>query len=105
MRGNTIEFIIAYLGGAKPLSAGSELPPPPPPQKKTVHCMWRDMVVMWFSLLPPKVRAATVFALGTYVLNMSEDGTSEMRITIDQMVGSALLGLINDGSSVVRKVS
>lgn len=53
----------------------------------------------------PKVRAAAVFALGTYVLNMSEDGTSEMRITIDQMVGSALLGLINDGSSVVRKVS
>ena len=45
-----------------------------------------------------------MFALGTYVLNMSEDGTSEMRITIDQTVGSALLGLLNDGASIVRKV-
>ena len=51
-----------------------------------------------------QVRAAAVFALGTYVLNTSEDGTSEMRITIDQMVGTALLGLLNDGSSIVRKV-
>ena len=51
-----------------------------------------------------QVRAAAVFALGTYVLNTSEDGTSEMRVTIDQTVGSALLGLLNDGSSIVRKV-
>ena len=51
-----------------------------------------------------QVRAAAVFALGTYVVNTSEDGTSEMRVTIDQMVGSALLGLRNDGSTIVRKV-
>lgn len=54
---------------------------------------------------PLQVRAAAVFSLGTYVLNTSEDGTSEMRISIDQMVGSALLGLLNDGSSIVRKVT
>ena len=46
-----------------------------------------------------------MFALGTYLLNTSEDGTSEMRITIDQTVGLALLGLLHDGSSIVRKVS
>ena len=45
-----------------------------------------------------------MFALGTYLLNQSEDGTSEMRITIDQTVGSALLQLLNDGSPIVRKV-
>ena len=50
------------------------------------------------------MRAAAIFALGTYVLNVSEDGSSEMRTTIDQQVGSALLGLLSDGSSIVRKV-
>ena len=45
-----------------------------------------------------------MFALGTYLLNTSEDGTSEMRVTIDQTVGSALLQLLNDGSSIVRMV-
>jgi regulator-associated protein of mTOR len=62
--------------------------------EKLINLLWDEI---------PDVRAAAVFALGTYVLNTSEDGTSEMRITIDQMVGTALLGLLNDGSSIVRK--
>ncbi|CAI8016839.1 Regulatory-associated protein of mTOR [Geodia barretti] len=60
---------------------------------KLISLLWDEI---------PDVRAAAVFALGTYLLNTSEDGTSEMRVTIDQAVGSALLQLMNDASPVVR---
>ena len=52
-----------------------------------------------------QVRAAAVFALGTYVLNraggdMDDDHTS----SINQNVGMTLLNVLHDGSPVVRKV-
>ena len=51
-----------------------------------------------------KVRAAAVFALGTYMLNSSEDGHSDLATSIDHIVGMRLLTLLNDGSPIVRQV-
>ena len=74
------------------------------PFKTVPSCFYPPPLLSLSLSLLSQVRAASVFALGTYLLNTSEDGTSEMRITIDQMIGTALLRLINDGSSIVRKV-
>ena len=53
----------------------------------------------------PQVRAASVFALGTYIMNVPEDGQSDLSISIDHSVGMRLLSLVNDGSPIVRRVS
>ena len=52
-----------------------------------------------------QVRAAAVFALGTYIMNVPQDGQSDLSISIDHSVGSRLLSLVNDGSPIVRRVS
>ena len=51
------------------------------------------------------MRAAAVFALGTYIMNVPEDGQSDLSISIDHNVGMRLLTLLNDGSPIVRRVS
>lgn len=51
-----------------------------------------------------QVRAAAVFALGTYIMNIPEDGQSDLSISIDHSVGMRLLTLVNDGSPIVRRV-
>ena len=53
---------------------------------------------------PRQVRAAAVFALGTYILNVSEVGHSELATSIDHSVAMTLLPLVYDGSAIVRKV-
>ncbi len=53
-----------------------------------------------------QVRAAAVFALGTYILNTPEDGSpSELATSIDHNITVRLLGLLTDGSPIVRQVS
>lgn len=54
---------------------------------------------------PPifQVRTAAVFALGTFVGNSGE--RTDHSTTIDHNVAMMLAQLINDGSSMVRKVS
>lgn len=52
-----------------------------------------------------QVRAAAVFALGTYIMNVPEEGPSDLSISIDHSVGTRLLSLVNDGSPIVRRVS
>ncbi len=56
-------------------------------------------------VFPSQVRAAAVFALGTYIMNIPEDGQSDLSISIDHSVGMRLLTLVNDGSPIVRRVS
>lgn len=52
-----------------------------------------------------QVRAAAVFALGTYVLNRAGgDGDDDHTSSINQNVGMTLLNVLHDGSPVVRKV-
>jgi regulator-associated protein of mTOR len=51
----------------------------------------------------PEVRAAAVFALGTYIFNSSSDGTHSNHATsIDHTVAIQLLPHINNGSPIVR---
>lgn len=52
-----------------------------------------------------QVRAAVVFALGTYIMNIPQDGQSDLGTSIDLNVGARLLSLVNDGSPIVRRVS
>lgn len=53
-----------------------------------------------------QVRAAAVFALGTYILNTPEEGSpSDMATSIDHNITVQLLGLLTDGSPIVRQVS
>lgn len=50
------------------------------------------------------MRAAAVFALGTYILNVPEDGShSDLAMSIDREVTTGLLGLLTDGSPIVRQ--
>lgn len=51
----------------------------------------------------PQVRTSGVFALGTYVAN-STDVKSEQVTSINLSVGTRLLPLMFDGSSLVRQV-
>lgn len=47
-----------------------------------------------------------MFALGTYILNSPEDGTpSDLATSIDHNITVRLLGLLTDGSPIVRQVS
>lgn len=82
--------------------------------EKLQALLWHDvpdvsLIVPYFLLLiffPIKVRAAAVYALGSYVLNVPEDGShSEMAIGIDHNITVRLLGLLTDGSPIVRQVS
>jgi len=51
-----------------------------------------------------QVRAAAVYALGTYILNVPEEGNhSELAMTIDQKIAVDLLSLLTDGSPIVRQ--
>ena len=53
-----------------------------------------------------KVRAAAVFALGTYILNTGEDGNhTDQATSIDHSITVELLTLLTDGSPIVRQVS
>lgn len=52
--------------------------------------------------MPPQVRCAAVFALGTFVGNSAE--RTDHSTTIDHNVAMMLAQLISDGSPVVRKV-
>ena len=52
----------------------------------------------------PDVRAAAVYALGTYSLNTSDDGHSDLATSIDHTTAMTLLNMVNDGSPIVRKV-
>lgn len=50
------------------------------------------------------MRAAAVFALGTYILNVPENGGhSELAASIDHNITIRLLGLLTDGSPIVRQ--
>lgn len=52
-----------------------------------------------------QVRAAAVFALGTYILNTAEDGIrSDQTTSIDHVIAVQLLPLLTDGSPIVRQV-
>lgn len=45
-----------------------------------------------------------MFALGTYILNIPDDGGhSEMTTNIDHAITGRLLGLVTDGSPIVRQ--
>lgn len=58
--------------------------------------------LLWHDL--PDVRAAAVFALGTYILNTAEDGSrTEQATSIDQAIAVRLLQLLTDGSPIVRQ--
>ena len=46
-----------------------------------------------------------MFALGTYTLNTSDDGHSDLATSIDHTTAMTLLNMVNDGSPIVRKVS
>lgn len=46
-----------------------------------------------------------MFALGTYIMNVPQDGQSDLSVGIDHSVGSRLLSLVNDASPIVRRVS
>ena len=52
-----------------------------------------------------QVRAAGVFALGTYIKNSPEDGRNDHATNIELSVVMTLLALVNDGSPIVRQVS
>ena len=46
-----------------------------------------------------------MFALGTYILNTPEEGgPSELATSIDHNITVRLLGLLTDGSPIVRQV-
>ena len=45
-----------------------------------------------------------MFALGTYTVNTSDDGHSELATSIDHTTAMTLLNMVNDGSPIVRKV-
>ena len=52
-----------------------------------------------------QVRAAAVYALGTYILNNSDDGRhSNHAINIEHTVVAMLLPVATDGSPLVRQV-
>ena len=54
-----------------------------------------------------QVRAAAVFALGTYIFTSSNDGShshSDHATSIDHSVAMMLLPLVSDGSPLVRMV-
>lgn len=61
-------------------------------------CLYRSLYFL-------QVRAAAVFALGTYILNTAEDGSrSDQATSIDHVVAVQLLPLLTDGSPIVRQV-
>lgn len=55
-----------------------------------------------FSLL--QVRAAAVYALGTYISSCSSE-RSDHASNIDLGIGMSLTHIVNDGSPLVRQVS
>lgn len=64
-------------------------------QEKLQSLLWHDI---------PDVRAAAVFALGTYILNTAEDGSrTEQATNIDHAIAVQLLPLLTDGSPIVRQ--
>lgn len=75
--------------------------------------MWHDIpdVSIWNPLFVYsdsyflQVRAAAVFALGTYILNTAEDGSrSDQATSIDHVIAVQLLPMLTDGSPIVRQV-
>ena len=72
-------------------------------------------VLLYMHVIPPplhthtlthsQVRAAAVYALGTYIFNKSEDGASDLATQINHNVCMTILTLITDGSPIVRRVS
>lgn len=59
----------------------------------------------YFVLFLLQVRAAAVFAMGTYILNTAEDGNrTDQATSIDHAIAVQLLPLLTDGSPIVRQV-